>query len=50
MDRNLGASQVATSRSDTSSFGDLYQWGRRSDGHQCRNSSISSNLITQDIP
>lgn len=38
MDRNLGASQVATSSRDKASFGDLYQWGRSSDGHQKRTS------------
>jgi uncharacterized protein (TIGR02145 family) len=46
MDRNLGATQVATSSTDSASYGDLYQWGRRSDGHQCRYSAttiISSN-------
>jgi hypothetical protein len=35
MDRNLGASQVANSSTDAASYGDLYQWGRRADGHQC---------------
>lgn len=48
MDRNLGATQVATSSSDTAAFGDLYQWGRAADGHQCRNSStttVQSNTI-----
>jgi len=34
MDRNLGASQVADSLTDYNSYGDLYQWGRGSDGHQ----------------
>jgi len=34
MDRNLGASQVATSSTDYLAYGDLYQWGRASDGHQ----------------
>ena len=34
MDRNLGASQEATSSTDTASYGDLYQWGRDTDGHQ----------------
>jgi len=33
MDRNLGATQVATSSTDENSYGDLYQWGRRADGH-----------------
>ena len=34
MDRNLGASQVADSLTDYASYGDLYQWGRLSDGHE----------------
>ena len=50
MDRNLGASQVATSSTDANSYGDLYQWGRRSDGHQCRNSSTTSTLSSVDEP
>lgn len=28
MDRNLGASSVATSSNDAEAYGDLYQWGR----------------------
>ena len=35
MDRNLGASQAATSSTDAISYGSLYQWGRLADGHQC---------------
>jgi uncharacterized protein (TIGR02145 family) len=50
MDRNLGASRVATSRTDADAYGDLYQWGRRSDGHQCRNSSTTSSLSSIDQP
>ena len=50
MDRNLGASQVATSISDAQSYGDLYQWGRGSDGHEKRNSSTSTTSSTKDIP
>ena len=50
MDRNLGASRVATSSNDEDAFGDLYQWGRYSDGHQCRNSSITSTLSSIDRP
>jgi uncharacterized protein (TIGR02145 family) len=42
MDRNLGASRVATSSTDVEGYGDLYQWGRRPDGHQCRNSDTTS--------
>ncbi|VVM21411.1 hypothetical protein BSPWISOXPB_2895 [uncultured Gammaproteobacteria bacterium] len=29
LDRNLGATQAATSRTDSASYGDLYQWGVR---------------------
>jgi uncharacterized protein (TIGR02145 family) len=50
MDRNLGAIQVATSSTDVNSYGDLYQWGRRSDGHQCRNSAITTTLSSTDQP
>jgi 6-phosphogluconolactonase/glucosamine-6-phosphate isomerase/deaminase len=50
MDRNLGASQAATSSTDASAYGDLYQWGRGNDGHQCRNSSITSTLSSSDQP
>jgi uncharacterized protein (TIGR02145 family) len=50
MDRNLGASQVATSSSDINSYGDLYQWGRFSDGHQCRNSLTTSANSSTDTP
>jgi uncharacterized protein (TIGR02145 family) len=45
MDRNLGASRVATSRTDALAFGDLYQWGRLADGHQCRNSATDNTTI-----
>jgi hypothetical protein len=50
MDRNLGASRAATSSTDASSYGDLYQRGRRADGHQCRNSGTTSTLSSTDQP
>ncbi len=50
MDRNLGASQVATSSTDQNAYGDLYQWGRRADGHQCRTSPTTSTLSSVDQP
>jgi hypothetical protein len=50
MDRNLGASRVAISKYDTAAYGDLYQWGRRSDGHQCRNSAATTTLSSIDQP
>ncbi len=40
MDRNLGASQVANAIEDADAYGDIYQWGRAAEGHQCRSSSI----------
>ncbi len=60
MDRNLGATEVnQTPRSDYSSsvdyetaeinsFGDLYQWGRASDGHELRNSPTYDDEIGSD--
>jgi len=50
MDRNLGASQVATSSTDFASYGDLYQWGRAADGHQIRTSGTTSTLSNSDTP
>jgi hypothetical protein len=50
MDRNLGASQAATSSTDANAYGDLYQWGRRSDGHQCLTSPTTSTLSSVDQP
>lgn len=50
MDRNLGASQAATSSTDEAAYGDLYQWGRGSDGHQCRTSSATTELSSTDTP
>jgi uncharacterized protein (TIGR02145 family) len=50
MDRNLGASRVATSSKDAAAYGDLYQWGRFGDGHQCRNSAMSTTIINNDQP
>ena len=50
MDRNLGAKRAATSASDTEARGDLYQWGRGSDGHQCRNSPTRTEKSSTDQP
>jgi uncharacterized protein (TIGR02145 family) len=50
MDRNLGATQAATSSTDVDSYGDLYQWGRFSDGHQCRTSNTTATLSSVDQP
>jgi uncharacterized protein (TIGR02145 family) len=51
MDRNLGAEQVAAFTTDAKAFGDLYQWGRRADGHQCRNSGTRTTIsLNNDRP
>ena len=46
LNRNLGATQVASSSTDTASYGDLYQWGRAADGHQVR-TPLSATQNTQ---
>jgi hypothetical protein len=46
MDRNLGATQVAASSTDADSYGDLYQWGRDSDGHESRTSNTTATTVT----
>jgi len=50
MDRNLGASQVATSSTDSAAYGDLYQWGRGADGHQLRTSPATATTSATDAP
>jgi uncharacterized protein (TIGR02145 family) len=50
MDRNLGATQVATSSTDANSYGYLYQWGRNTDGHQSRTSLTTPTLSSTDTP
>jgi len=50
MDKNLGASQVATSSTDAASYGDLYQWGRAADGHESRTSGTTTMLSSTDSP
>jgi uncharacterized protein (TIGR02145 family) len=51
MDRNLGARREVNGAADVYSHGDLYQWGRRADGHQCRNSkTVRIGGINVDQP
>lgn len=50
LDRNLGADGVATSTNDASSYGDLFQWGRETDGHEKRNSSTTTTLSNSNNP
>lgn len=50
MDKNLGASQVATASDDPNSYGDLYQWGRLTDGHEKRTSTTTTTRSSSDVP
>lgn len=53
MDRNLGASRRGIEppgMTDSQAYGDLYQWGRRADGHQCRTSGVTTTLSSTDQP
>lgn len=50
MDRNLGATRVATSPTDAESYGYLYQWGRGTDGHQKRTSGNFYLKSSTDVP
>lgn len=50
MDRNLGATEIPTSINDPNGFGDLYQWGRSTDGHEKRNSPTIDILSGGDEP
>jgi hypothetical protein len=50
LDRNVGATQVATSSTDKDGYGDLFQWGRLDDGHQVRTSSTTTTLSNSDDP
>ncbi len=60
MDRNLGATRVATQADfdnilwnagfNSEANGDLYQWGRDTDGHEKRVSGTTTTLSSSDTP
>ncbi len=50
LDRNLGATQVATSITDSNAYGDLFQWGRPADGHEKRDSNTTTIQATTPQP
>ena len=45
MSKNLGALREATSSTDAASYGDLYQWGRTTDGHESRTSTVVAGPV-----
>jgi hypothetical protein len=47
LDRNLGANRVATSATDTQSYGWYFQWGRKADGHQLTTSTSTFGTTTR---
>ncbi|PAM92768.1 hypothetical protein B4N84_21800 [Flavobacterium sp. IR1] len=47
---NLGATAVPTSPTDAAGYGDLYQWGRATDGHEKRTSLTTTTLSSTDTP
>lgn len=50
LDRNLGAERVPVSSNDSLGYGDLFQWGRRDDGHQVCNSLTTLNIGNNIVP
>jgi len=42
LDKNLGAREACTSFNDEACYGDLYQWGRDTSGHEKRDSQTSN--------
>lgn len=53
LDRNLGASRVATDSMDKLAAGDLFQWGRGDDGHQdcdLSRGEFTDKISTSDNP
>ena len=50
LDRNLGATAVATTQTSANALGHTFQWGRADDGHQVRTSPTTTTLATSDQP
>ncbi len=50
LDRNLGATQVATSYNDSAAYGWIFQWGRGADGHQIPTSDTTTVKSSSDTP
>ena len=50
MGRSLGVGQVATGSTGAVAYGDLYQWGRDTEGHEVRTGSTTSTIATTTAP
>jgi len=50
LDRNLGATRVATAYNDAQAYGYWFQWGRACDGHESRSSTQTTTLSSTDQP
>ncbi len=50
LDRNLGASRVATGVGDSLAYGDYFQWGRGGDGHQSKDSGTTATVSAAENP
>jgi len=48
IDRNVGADKICTALNDSACYGDYYQWGRNTDGHQASNYS-TTRILASDI-
>lgn len=46
--QNLGSAAIATSSTDQTAFGDLFQWGRWDDGHQLRTSTTATSPVNNN--
>ncbi|MBE8189885.1 MAG: hypothetical protein HAW58_03260 [Candidatus Thioglobus sp.] len=50
IDRNLGATEIATTIfGQTAAYGDLYQWGRPTDGHQLQTNTTLTGTLSATI-
>jgi len=47
LDRNMGADQACTSSDDAGCYGDYYQWGRATDGHEISTSDITNSQVSE---
>ncbi|RLD37259.1 MAG: hypothetical protein DRI89_15345 [Bacteroidetes bacterium] len=50
LDRNIGATQVATAINDSQGFGYYFQWGRADDGHQHPANGTTSTVANTSTP